>query len=395
LPAEGGPATREVPSVKENSARQPAPRGEQPMRVQAFRVHGLDGRALDEAIEKVDQLLRDRGVREDARKEAIDILRAHRREAGGQAGIVMQSSGADPYQVYTFSPPPPFRGAFMPGSLTAERKEQLLQAIDRALDDERLDSELAARLFDKLRQAVEEWERQPWAKASRFRIGVALSVDEKTQAMVATTVFHDSPAAKAGIQPGDRLLAIDGEPVPSVEEVTEIIQQAGKAGKAVELKVASGEGETEAIRSVKVRPESSGAVDFPMMPGMNMSPPPQAWLMNPGDWQSMRQQFPFRGSAEEMAEMAEQAAQALRQSAETARQTRRGKRAAERPEEDVAVEKGAEAPGEGKPSAEKLPQPPSDDDDDDDDDEILEELDELEEELEVIRGMLEKLLQRP
>jgi hypothetical protein len=411
-----------VQAVKKRPAKQPAPRSEPAMRVQAFTVHGRDGRALDEAIEKVDRLLRDSGLREETRKEAIELLRGHRREAGGQAGIVMQadsedavafsamtsgepghqtgivvqSSGDHPYQVYTFSPPPPFRGAFLPGSLTAERKEQLLQAIDRALDDERLDSELAARLFDKLRQAVEEWERQPWAKGSRYRIGVALSIDEKTQAIVATSVFHDSPAATAGIQPGDRLLAIDGQPVPSVEEVSELIQQAGKAGKAVELKVASGEGEAEAIRSVKVKPELSGAVDFPM-PGMNMLPPPQAWLMKPGDWQSMRQQFPFRGSAEEMAAMAEQAAQAMRRSAEKGRPAGRGKRAAEEPGEDIAAAKRDGDQGEGKASAEKLPQPPGDEeegDDEHDDDEILEELEELEEELEVIRGMLEKLLQR-
>ena len=46
------------------------------------------------------------------------------------------------------------------------------------------------------------------------------------------------PAARAGVQPGDVLLAINGTPVKTVEQVREVV---GKADKSVALLIQRGD----------------------------------------------------------------------------------------------------------------------------------------------------------
>lgn len=75
------------------------------------------------------------------------------------------------------------------------------------------------------------------------KLGLALrplQPDEKRQAAVdGGLLIEDSagPAASAGVQPGDVLLAINGTPVKSVEQVREV---AAKAGKSVALLIQRG-----------------------------------------------------------------------------------------------------------------------------------------------------------
>ena len=72
-------------------------------------------------------------------------------------------------------------------------------------------------------------------KASRGKLGVSLrplQPDERKQVGVDAGLLIEQaqgPAAKAGIQPGDVLLAINGTPAKDVEQVREAIAKAGKS----------------------------------------------------------------------------------------------------------------------------------------------------------------------
>ena len=68
-------------------------------------------------------------------------------------------------------------------------------------------------------------------------IGLMLGLDKETELVKAIKVFKDSPAAKAGLLPGDILLEIDGEPTDGLgtEEVAGRVR--GTAGTNVDLSV--------------------------------------------------------------------------------------------------------------------------------------------------------------
>lgn len=72
-------------------------------------------------------------------------------------------------------------------------------------------------------------------KASRGKLGVSLlqplQPDERAAGVDAGLLIEQAqgPAAKAGIQPGDVLLAINGTPAKDVEQVREAIAKAGKS----------------------------------------------------------------------------------------------------------------------------------------------------------------------
>jgi carboxyl-terminal processing protease len=68
-------------------------------------------------------------------------------------------------------------------------------------------------------------------------IGIRLKRDEATQTLVVVEPIANSPASQAGIQPGDRIVAIDGRITRgmTVEEASRLIQ--GEAGTPITLRV--------------------------------------------------------------------------------------------------------------------------------------------------------------
>ncbi|HLP89470.1 MAG TPA: S41 family peptidase [Nostocaceae cyanobacterium] len=68
-------------------------------------------------------------------------------------------------------------------------------------------------------------------------IGIRMEMNEKTKKLTVVEAIEDSPAIKAGIQPGDEILAIDGKPTQNmkVEDASKMIR--GKVGTPVTLQL--------------------------------------------------------------------------------------------------------------------------------------------------------------
>jgi carboxyl-terminal processing protease len=118
-----------------------------------------------------------------------------------------------------------------------------------ALDDQRLLTGALRGLADAVgddghtRYLTAEELAQHSEQLSGEYSGVGIEISEQDNTIVVRDVFADSPAARAGIQPGDVLVAVDGIPVselgldgvvqrvrgPEGTVVTLVIQQVGKA----------------------------------------------------------------------------------------------------------------------------------------------------------------------
>ncbi|MBV8887719.1 MAG: S41 family peptidase [Chroococcidiopsidaceae cyanobacterium CP_BM_RX_35] len=68
-------------------------------------------------------------------------------------------------------------------------------------------------------------------------IGIRMELNERTKRLTVVQAIENSPAIKAGIQSGDEILAIDGQPTQGmkIEDASKLIR--GKAGTPVTLKI--------------------------------------------------------------------------------------------------------------------------------------------------------------
>jgi len=67
--------------------------------------------------------------------------------------------------------------------------------------------------------------------------GIGAALEKKNGALVITRVFEGSPAAEAGLGPGDAIVAVDGKSTADVALETSIAHIKGEAGSEVELEV--------------------------------------------------------------------------------------------------------------------------------------------------------------
>ncbi|HEX3097458.1 MAG TPA: S1C family serine protease [Usitatibacter sp.] len=93
--------------------------------------------------------------------------------------------------------------------------------------------------IDLLKPAIEEMVRTGGRRAShRPWLGVdSLEEDGRVKVM---QVSDESPAAKAGLRPGDIILSIDGEPVESLAHFYQVMWKSGSPGVDVRLTVLQG-----------------------------------------------------------------------------------------------------------------------------------------------------------
>lgn len=117
-------------------------------------------------------------------------------------------------------------------------------------------------------------------------IGVRLGINEKTKVMTIADPIAGSPASKAGIKPGDQLLAIDGRPTSkmTIEQASSLIR--GKAGTPITLRLSrQGQGQfdlklTRAVIelptvSYGVRQEGSDRIGYIRLGEFNAHAPEQ------------------------------------------------------------------------------------------------------------------------
>ena len=138
------------------------------------------------------------------------------------------------------------------------------------------DRELAYGAIDGLADAVGDTghtdfmtpeDRTSRNDAVRVVRGSASSSTARTRRARVVTVFHDSPADKAGLRTGDVILEVDGVPAAgsSLDDVVGRIR--GEAGTAVELTVRAGEDGTPRTLKIVRGEVEIDAVSWTVVPG--------------------------------------------------------------------------------------------------------------------------------
>lgn len=102
--------------------------------------------------------------------------------------------------------------------------------------------------IDLLKPILQDMARTGRSKDS-LRPWIGLSTQEVDGRLRVIRVQEDAPAAQAGLQPGDIILAIRGEPVASLEEFYGKLWSMGEAGISVPLRILQG----SEVREINVR----------------------------------------------------------------------------------------------------------------------------------------------
>jgi carboxyl-terminal processing protease len=122
--------------------------------------------------------------------------------------------------------------------------------VDReATDPEKLTDAAISGMLDSLGDerhtyfmTPEETEEKPEV-FSTWPVSIGLQLEDKGDEIAVSVPLDDSPAKEAGLEPGDILIAVDGESVEG-EDITEVSEKfEGSEGSTVELTVLRDEGE--------------------------------------------------------------------------------------------------------------------------------------------------------
>lgn len=102
----------------------------------------------------------------------------------------------------------------------------------------------------------------------KFRIGLSVVNPEDSdseEGLVIERVMEDSPAAEAGIEEGDVIIAIDGEEAEGFSTLQEAVQEAGEADRSVKLKLQR-DGKEMTIKIKPTKSEDQAGMTFKVMP---------------------------------------------------------------------------------------------------------------------------------
>ncbi len=156
------------------------------------------------------------------------------------------------------------------------QKKQLRNAVSEALEQSGISSDAIAKSLERVDKALDEFS----AKSSMrfgdqkppYRIGVGCKKNEDgdaTPGLEIESVFEDSPAAKAGIKVGDRLLSVDNQAIDSLDDIVSAVQSAGEEKRPIHLKA-----KRDSVETVyEINPMQAGIAELNSgmnMPGMNM-----------------------------------------------------------------------------------------------------------------------------
>jgi hypothetical protein len=249
-----------------------------------FSAQSSNSESVDKAIDEVQKKLREIDLPEHLQNQAVEMLRKFPASGNVTLGLINGKEGEQ--HTYTFQTP-----NFFSATVSPELRSRLMKSIEKAIDEENLESEVAKRLMEKVKVAIDKAGKVGGQATAKYRIGIQLEVEgakndsdsgndsrEKELGIGVKEVFEDTPAAKAGLKAGDRILSANGKTIHAPEALIDMVQEAGESKKPIEL-VVNSEGKE---RTLSIQPDESTVVDFnmPQLKGMN----PQAWLVNPQGW---------------------------------------------------------------------------------------------------------------
>jgi len=180
-------------------------------------------------------------VDEDGKQHTVQVIRKGAPQIqGGRVQVQMippARGGNGPAAVPQVIPPLPPNGQLAPGNV---------QAIPLNVPMMVQGFPLQAQV--QLGQAIQG--------GNRFALGVSLEPpggDESAPGLLIKEVMENSAASEAGLEPGDRIVVIDGEEVESLEQVVDLVQKAGSDEKTMDLVVQRGDEE----KQIEVKPRAS------------------------------------------------------------------------------------------------------------------------------------------
>jgi C-terminal processing protease CtpA/Prc len=102
----------------------------------------------------------------------------------------------------------------------------------------------------------------------KFRIGLSVENPEESSSedgLLVNQVMEDSPAAQAGIEEGDIIIAINGEQAKDFKALQETVQEAGSQQRAVKLKL-NRDGKEITLKVQPTKSEEASAMNFKFVP---------------------------------------------------------------------------------------------------------------------------------
>lgn len=136
------------------------------------------------------------------------------------------------------------------GSSTGSWTEVVVELVGHALDREPVELTVSPQDGEprRLTLPLDELEARP--DEQRVLESIGISPWRPTLEPVVGEVRPDGPAATAGLEPGDRIVAINGRPLESWHQLQEAVRLAGEAGESLRIAFVR-EGEE---RSVEIEP---------------------------------------------------------------------------------------------------------------------------------------------
>lgn len=284
------------------------------------------------AIEKLEKQLKGSGIPESLQQKALESLRSQldQQAAGGKAfsGTATWSSGQQSSQPQSggrgseenaakkskeknskqsseqkvqsnsrFEVRLPFGRIHQEFASTMgpAQKKKLRNAISEALEQSGIASDVIEKALGNVDKSLDEIgspSNSGWTGSEKlpYRVGIGCKLKEAgdtTPGLEVETVFEESPAAKAGLKPGDRLISIDKQPIQTHDDIVSAVQKAGDENRSIQLEAIRDE--VSATYEMKPQQTAVAELNIEMFPprSMNLQPggnpgftfPGQAWVM--------------------------------------------------------------------------------------------------------------------
>ncbi len=282
-------------------------------------VSGDQPDVVNKAIEKLERQLKNSGIPEALQQKAVEAMRGQLMRSPGDGNAFSgqaqwSSSGQTPESSTTdkkgamerrsqsgrlafqlpFDPlqsglPNAMVNAFSTSNaLGPAQKEKLRDGIREALEEAGVDSRVVEKALQSVDKRLHQFNSQgsfSWNTSGKlpYRVGIGCKVKDEgdTQpGLEVETVFEDTPAAKAGLKQGDRLISIDSQPVHSHDDIVAAVQKAGEENRSVQIEATRGE---ESIK-FEIKPQQTAVAELHsefIQPGGPSGSPfrGQAWVM--------------------------------------------------------------------------------------------------------------------